>query len=133
MSFPTPRTLILLLALGAAAACASPSSESARPAAAAAEATNGLVVVEDASRVCMINDTYMGQPQERVVVDGKTYFGCCPACKERLDTEPATRIARDPVTGEVVDKARAVIARDDRNAILYFASAQNVRKYRPVP
>jgi YHS domain-containing protein len=37
----------------------------------------------------------------------------------------------DPVTGEAVDKATAVLAQDAEGAIHYLASAQNLRAYRP--
>lgn len=72
----------------------------------------------------------MGKPQIPVEVDGRTYFGCCPMCKERLNKEPAVRTARDPVTGQEVDKATAVIMRDATGKILYFASETTLRQYR---
>lgn len=77
----------------------------------------------------MVNDTYMGKPQIPVQVEGKTYFGCCPACKERLSNEREIRAAVDPVTGETVDKATAVLAQDADGAIYYFASGQSLRDY----
>ena len=42
-----------------------------------------------------------------VEVGGKTYFGCCPMCKERLATDAEARQAMDPVSGRMVDKAVA--------------------------
>lgn len=92
---------------------------------------NGLTRVEERSLVCMINNTFMGTPQIPVEVGGKTYFGCCPACKERLANDPATRTALDPVSGETVDKAAAVIAKDETGSVLYFASEDNLRRYQP--
>ena len=65
-----------------------------------------------------------------VDVEGRTYYGCCPMCKERLNMEPAVRIARDPVSGEDVDKAKAVIVKDASGKILYFASEDTLRRYR---
>ena len=35
----------------------------------------------------MVNDQFMGRAQIAVVVEGKTYFGCCPACKEKLEMQ----------------------------------------------
>lgn len=81
----------------------------------------------------MVNDTYMGKPQIPVEVDGKTYFGCCAMCKERLAKEPQIRVALDPVTGESVDKSTAVIAQDANGTVKYFASAETLRSYRARP
>ncbi len=93
-------------------------------------AERSLTPVANASEVCMVNNTWMGRPQIPVPVDGKTYFGCCEACKARLGTDPAIRTARDPFTGDVVDKATAVMAYDDTGAVYYFASKDNLRQYR---
>jgi YHS domain-containing protein len=124
------RIVVVVAVAGLAAACGGRSGEPSQPPTPPpAEAGNGLVIVEDTSQVCMINNQYMGRTQILVEVEGRTYWGCCPACKDRLTNDPESRLAKDPVTGEVVDKAHAVIAKDARNAVLYFASALNVRKY----
>lgn len=91
--------------------------------------TAGLSRIEDPSQVCMVTNQFMGKPQIPVEVEGKTYFGCCPMCKGRLETEPETRSATDPVTGEAIDKATAVLAQDEGGAILYFASEQTFQAY----
>lgn len=109
----------LVLAVGAEA-----SAPPARPAAAAVE------VVTDPSKVCMMNDRFMGVPQIPVVVEGKTYYGCCAMCKDRLANDASTRTASDPVTGRSVDKAKAVIARRPDGSVLYFESTQTARRYR---
>lgn len=119
-------------ASGAAVNAAPPAGHSMAPSssvASAASEASGLTRVEDASKVCMVTNQFMGTAQIPVEVEGTTYFGCCEMCKARLASEVDTRTARDPVTGEVVDKARAIIAKDAKNAVLYFASAQNVRRY----
>jgi YHS domain-containing protein len=54
-------------------------------------------------------------------------------CKDRLVNEPATRTAAEPVTGEPVDKATAVLAQDADGTVLYFASEQTLRSYRAAP
>ncbi len=132
-------TRILVLAFIAAAvvpACAKDTAETPVPqgtATSPAEANIALTRIEDPKLVCMVNDTYMGKAQIPVEVDGKTYFGCCPACKERLANEPGVRTALDPVTGETVDKATAVLAQDASGTVHYFASAQHLRSYRPAP
>src|SRR5262245_16223503 len=85
-----------------------------------------LTVVEDTSLVCMIKDHYMGQPQIAVPVGDRTYYGCCEGCKARLQTEAAARSAVDPVSGETVDKALAVIGREKNNKVHYFKSMANL-------
>ena len=131
---------VLLLITGLASACAkdstnppSPTAAPVGPATVAAEPpelVNGLAQIEDPSLVCMVTNMYMGKAQIPVEVEGKTYFGCCEMCKARLANEPDTRTAVDPVTGEPVDKATAVIARDADGSVHYFASQQSLRAYR---
>jgi YHS domain-containing protein len=89
----------------------------------------GLSRVTDTSQVCMINDQFMGRAQIPVVVDGRTYYGCCPDCKAKLENQPATRMALDPVTGQQVDKAKALIVQDAVGKVLYFASEDTLRRY----
>jgi hypothetical protein len=132
MLLATFRVLSLALVLALAAGGCSPrAGEPAQAVAPEEEVAPAVTLIEDARLVCMVNNMYMASPQEPVQVEGKTYFGCCPACRDRLTTDASLRTARDPVTNEVVDKSRAVLARDDRNAILYFASADTMRQYRP--
>lgn len=125
-------TLALATAAVLAGACTkdSPQETSAPVAPAAADLASGLRRITDPSLVCMVNDTFMGKPQIPVEVAGQTYFGCCPMCKERLAKEPETRTALDPVTGEPVDKATAVLAQNEDGAVLYFASDETLRRYR---
>lgn len=61
-------------------------------------------------KVCMINNQVFEKDQIPVAVQGKTYYGCCEMCKERLAKDAEARTATDPVTGKKVDKATAVIA-----------------------
>ncbi len=78
----------------------------------------------------MVTNQYMGRAQIPVAVENRTYYGCCPMCKDRLSNEPATRTARDPVTGENVDKASAVIVKAADGSLLYFASERTLRQFR---
>lgn len=128
------RLSILFALVATVGACTKESSTSAPSSPpVAAEPSNGLTRVEDPSLVCMVNNTFMGKPQIPVDIDGKTYFGCCPMCKDRLANEAETRSAVDPVSGLAVDKAAAVIAQDANGNVLYFASEDNLRNYRPTP
>lgn len=78
----------------------------------------------------MVNDQFMGRAQIPVVVEGRTYYGCCPACKDKLEKLPEARTAQDPVTGQAVDKANAVIVQDAAGKVLYFSSESTLRRYR---
>lgn len=90
-----------------------------------------LVRVTDASQVCMVNDQFMGKAQIPVRVDGKTYYGCCEMCKEKLEKMSTARIAVDPVSGKQVDKATAVLGRDPTGTVFYFESASTFAQYKP--
>jgi YHS domain-containing protein len=90
----------------------------------------GISRVADVSEVCMVNNQFMGRPQIPVEVDGKTYFGCCEMCRARIAEDPTVRTAQDPVTGEPVDKASAIIVQDASGKVLYFASEDTLRRYR---
>ena len=81
------------------------------------------------SLVCMVNDRYMGKEQIPVAVDGKTYYGCCKMCEEKLAKDAAIRSAVDPVSGKKVDKAKAVIGRASNDDVVYFESQANLEKY----
>ena len=62
-------------------------AHSSEPKAADADADHhdsiGLKRVEP-KQVCMVNNKFMGAEQISIIVNGKTYYGCCPMCKERL-------------------------------------------------
>jgi YHS domain-containing protein len=106
-------------------------SASGLPSASAAAAPSGLTRVTDASLVCMMNDQFMGTPQIPTEVAGKTYYGCCAMCKERLTNNATARTGTDPVTKKSVDKASAVLAKQDSGKMLYFESEETLAAYRP--
>lgn len=111
-------------------ASAAKNSPAATAAASMSAATVGsLTVVADRSLVCMVNNQFMGSVQIPVEVDGRTYYGCCDMCKGRLEQDVAARTATDPVSKRPVDKSLAVIARNDRGAVLYFESEENLAAY----
>jgi len=93
------------------------------------ETANDKVVLVESKNVCMINDRSMANEQIPVEVDGKTYFGCCPMCKERLVKDEASRFAVDPVSGKRVDKAKAVIGALPGARVLYFESKESLERY----
>lgn len=84
------------------------------------------------SYVCFPNNRYMGKEQISVVIDGKTYYGCCMGCIGKLKTQPAQRHATDPLSGKEVDKATAYIVikpGSSKGEVLYFESEENYRNF----
>jgi YHS domain-containing protein len=84
----------------------------------------------ETKKVCMINNQVFDKDQIPVQVEGRTYYGCCEMCREKLTNDPASRLAVDPVTGKKVDKAKAVIAALPDGSVLYFESAETMAKYK---
>ncbi len=113
----------------AAAATSTQAQAAATPTAAPSGQTQALTVVSDPSQVCMVTNQFMGKPQIPIAVDGRTYFGCCEMCKGRLGSDPSSRTALDPVSQRPVDKAVAVIGRNEDGAIFYFENEQNLAAY----
>jgi YHS domain-containing protein len=93
-----------------------------------AAAPAGIKKVEN-HLVCMVNNQFMGKDQIPVAVEGKTYYGCCEMCKERLAKDAASRAAVDPVSGNTVDKAKAVIAALPDGSVLYFENEKTMEQY----
>lgn len=97
--------------------------------------TGGLAASESlkvvpAKEVCMVNDTYFAKAQIPVQHEGQTYYGCCEMCKKTLAQDATARMAKDALTEKPVDKARAIIVARPDNSVLYFASQENLAKYR---
>ena len=116
--------LLLVVTTGAVLA-----QKESSPATESTHASADKVVAVASKNVCMINDRSMANEQIPVEVDGKTYYGCCPMCKERLAKDEASRYAIDPVSGKKVDKAKAVIGALPGAAVLYFENEANLQKY----
>lgn len=124
-------TVLLLGGIGCSREDAQPREATAQPAPVERDRLPaGMSRVSDPSQVCMVNDQFMGRTQIPVEVEGRTYYGCCPMCKEKLEKQPEMRTARDPVSGEEVDKAKAVIVQDSSGKVLYFASEKTLERYR---
>lgn len=80
----------------------------------------------DPSLVCMVNNAYMGKPQIPVPVNGKTYYGCCEMCVDKLNNIESARIATDPFSGNPVDKSEAfIVVTNPQGAVAYFESEAN--------
>ena len=93
-------------------------------------AATALVRVET-KYVCMINDQRFSKVQIPVEVEGRTYYGCCEMCKERLRGDESSRTAVDPVSGKKVDKATAVIGATPDGTVFYFETLETMKLYAP--
>lgn len=87
----------------------------------------------EAQYVCMMNNKVFDKPQIAIEVEGKTYYGCCPMCAEKLKNDAALRSATDPVSGNQVDKSAAVIGADSHGMTYYFENEENFQKYASGP
>ncbi len=83
----------------------------------------------ETKKVCMVNNQLFDKDQIPVTVDGKTYYGCCEMCKERLAKDVTARTGTDPVNGKPVDKATAVIGALPDGKVLYFESEATFGEY----
>jgi YHS domain-containing protein len=92
-------------------------------------ATQPALQKVETKKVCMVNDQLFGRDQIPVEVQGRTYYGCCEMCKERLARDAAARTGVDPLTGKSVDKATAVIAARPDGSVLYFESEKTFADY----
>lgn len=90
---------------------------------AVAKFTTGDIVPND--EVCMVNNAYMGKKQLEVKHDGKTYYGCCENCKLRIPQEENARMAYDPISHQLIDKATAIIAISDKNDNVVLSRVYN--------
>lgn len=94
---------------------------------------DGALQVVETKYVCMINNQRFNKTQIPVEVEGRTYYGCCEMCKGRLNDDPKSRVATDPVSGKEVDKAKAVIGANAEGEVFYFENAENLKRYKASP
>lgn len=99
--------------------------------AAQADETGPALKQVDSNHVCMITDQEFAREQIPVEVEGKTYYGCCEMCKAKLNNNPESRVATDPVSGNSVDKAEAVIGAAPDGKVYYFESEENLTQFDP--
>ncbi len=89
--------------------------------------------VDDRRFVCMMQDSLQVKPGVPIEVNGKTYYGCCPMCAEKMKTEPLRYTqAKDPISKITVDKADAAIFAY-QGVAYYFESVVNRNKFAAGP
>lgn len=87
----------------------------------------------EAQYVCMMNNRVFDKPQIAIEVEGKTYYGCCPMCADKLKNDASLRSATDPVSGNPVDKSSAVIGADPHGVTYYFENQENFHTHASGP
>jgi YHS domain-containing protein len=93
-----------------------------------ADADQPLKQVES-KYVCMVTNQLYNKEQIPVVVEDKTYYGCCQMCEAKLKEDPTSRMAVDPVSGKEVDKSTAVIGASADGKVYYFESVEDLTAY----
>lgn len=83
--------------------------------------------------ICMLTDTVSNREQLPVTINGKQYYGCCHICEAKLKEDPASRLAIDPVSGNLVDKSSAVIGAAPDGKVYYFESAEDLTAFGKSP
>ena len=87
------------------------------------------VVATKHEMVCMMQDMVLTKPGIPIQHDGKTYYGCCQMCKDKIASDPERYTkATDPVSGKTVDKATAVIYGLEGSAY-YFESKASMKTF----
>ena len=93
-------------------------------------ANNKYEIVEH-EKVCMVNDRFMGVKQIPIEADGITYYGCCQNCVKKIqENQENVRYSKDPLSGEQVDKATAVILKNNEDgSVKYFSSKKSAEEF----
>ena len=92
---------------------------------------NSSLTKVDSKYVCMITNQEFAKEQIPVELEGKTYYGCCEMCKAKIKNNPQSREATDPVSGNKVDKADAVIGAAPDGNVFYFENEENLSQFNP--
>lgn len=83
-----------------------------------------------AEYVCMINNQRFPKKQIPIEVENRTYYGCCEMCKQKLGNDPESRTAIDPVSGNKLDKATAIIGASSDGKVFYFENLGNLKRFK---
>ena len=79
--------------------------------------------VSDRSRICMMQDSVQPKAGLKHEYQGKAYWLCCEMCEQSFTADPERYArAKDPVSGDLVDKATAPVFAVNGKA--YFFSSE---------
>jgi len=129
------KQFILLLSVVMVAACQSSTEQKQASTEEPTEALAGVPSYRIGDQVphdlvCMVNNAYMGKKQFEVPFEGKTYYGCCNMCVERIPVDKDARIAVDPFSSKVVDKSEAfIVLVSAQGHVAYFENEQNYKQF----
>lgn len=84
----------------------------------------------DSKYVCMYTNKHFTTEQTPVSVEGRTYYACCEMCRNQLPDDASTRTAVDPVSGNKVDKATAIVGVDKAGNVYFFESVESLNQFR---
>ena len=134
--FSTPRSVAIRLVITSLAVClvgafvavATASAQDADAPSEPAQAESTLEQVE-ARFICMINNKVFDSEQIAVPIGETTYYGCCQMCVSKLNGNPESRYAVDPVSGTRIDKSEAVLGAAPDSTVYYFESLDNLRAF----
>ena len=89
--------------------------------------------VEKREYVCMMQDMVLTRPGIAIQYEGRTYYGCCEMCKQKIKNEPGKYTkATDPVSKKPVDKAESFVYGIEGTAY-YFSSEANRKAFAENP
>ena len=83
----------------------------------------------EAGTVNMVTNRVVGAQQKGMNIDGKTYYVPGESYDWTLSNNLSLRYAKDPATGESVDKSEAVIFADASGRAYYFESEDSYRNF----
>ncbi|MUP39402.1 hypothetical protein [Labilibaculum euxinus] len=82
--------------------------------------------------VCMVRGDIKSKSTLPIQIEDKTYRGCCQKCMDKLERNVNNiRFTIDPITGQSINKADAVIKQDphDNKRVLFFKSNETYNQY----
>ena len=123
-------TSLAICLVGAFVHVPTASAQDADPTAEEGLAASTLEQVE-APYICMITNKVFDSEQIAVPIGETTYYGCCQMCVSKLNGNPESRYAVDPVSGTRIDKSEAVLGAAPDSTVYYFESLDNLRAFNP--
>lgn len=82
--------------------------------------------------VCMVRGDIKNKASLPLHIGDKTYYGCCKKCLLKLEENVGNiRFTIDPITGESISKADAVIKQDPQRPerVMFFKSNETYSQY----
>jgi hypothetical protein len=84
-------------------------------------------------QVCMYRNKLNVGPTIPVLIDGETYYVCCPGCGEKLKQNyQNSQYGEDKITHHLIKKSKAFIAltKKSNGKVSYFESEENFNHFK---